>query len=60
MVSTESANRLVANLASITTSDMASNTSILPLDLGAAIFVLDASLEYVNSISHRCFDVWLS
>jgi len=41
----ESVNSIVANLASITTQNMAENTSILPLDIKATTFVLNASLQ---------------
>ena len=43
----ETANRIVATLASVTAADITRGASILPLDLNAAIFVLDASIEYV-------------
>ena len=41
----ESANDIITNLASVTAPDTDRNTSILPLDIEAATFVLDASLE---------------
>ena len=43
----ETANGIVATLASVTAADITRGASILPLDLDAAIFVLDASIEYV-------------
>ena len=46
-ITPETANRIVATLASVTTADINRGASILPLDLDAAIFVLDASIEYV-------------
>ena len=44
-ITAESANSVITNLASITAPDTAGNTSILPLDIQAATFVLDASIE---------------
>ena len=41
----ESVNGVITNLATITAPDTTGNTSILPLDIQAATFVLDASLE---------------
>jgi len=41
----ESANDIIVNLAFVTAPDTAGNTSILPLDIEAATFILDASLE---------------
>ena len=46
-ITPETANRIVATLASVTAADITKGASILPLDLDAAIFVLDASIEYV-------------
>ena len=46
-ITPETANRIVATLASVTDADTNRGASILPLDLDAAIFVLNASIEYV-------------
>ena len=43
----ETANEIVTKLALVTATDTSRGASILPLDLNAAIFVLDASIEYV-------------
>ena len=47
-ITPETANMIVATLASVTAAGTTRGTSILPLDLDAAIFVLDASIEYVD------------
>lgn len=47
-ITPETANMIVATLASVTAAGTTRDTSILPLDLDAAIFVLDASIEYVD------------
>ena len=46
-ITPETANRIVTTLASVTAADTSRGASILPLDLDAAIFVLDALIEYV-------------
>ena len=46
-ITPETANSIVATLASVTAADTNRGASILPLDLDAAIFVLNASIEYV-------------
>ena len=51
-ITPETANRIVTTLASVTAADTSRGASILPLDLDAAIFVLNASIEYV--VKHLC------
>ena len=46
-ITPETANSIVATLASVTAADTTRGASILPLDLDAAIFVLDTTIEYV-------------
>ena len=48
----ETANEIVTKLALVTATDTSRGASILPLDLNAAIFVLNASIEYV--VKHLC------
>ena len=58
-ITPETANGIVATLASVTAADITRGASILPLDLDAAVFVLDASIEYVanTETSHIYFYV---
>jgi len=45
ILTAESVNSVITNLATITAPDTTENRSILPLDIQAVTFVLDASLE---------------